>query len=204
MNIQILAETLIIKLGYLGSFILVLLEYANFPIPSEIVLPLIGLFSSKYSLNLFLMIILSTIAGILGSLINYYIGFKYGRNILNVIYKKFIFLKKPIDSAEMYASKYGKNAVLITRVIPIARTAISLIAGIYKIPLNIFILYSSIGISVWNLLLIMLGYFLKSNFNSINIILSKYSITCITIIAIITIVIYINKIIKNTKNITNK
>lgn len=201
MDIQILAETLIIRFGYMGSFILVLLEYANFPIPSEVVLPLIGLFSSEYNLNLFLMIALSTLAGIIGSLINYYIGFRYGRNILNIISEKFAFLKKPLESADFYISQYGKSAVLITRVIPLARTAISLIAGIYKIPLSVFIVYSSIGISVWNIILIMLGYFLKNNFDFIGIILSKYSITCITILVIITLIVSIMKI---AKNITNK
>lgn len=201
MDIQILAETLIIRFGYMGSFILVLLEYANFPIPSEVVLPLIGLFSSEYNLNLFLMIALSTLAGIIGSLINYYIGFRYGRNILNIISEKFAFLKKPLESADFYISQYGKSAVLITRVIPLARTAISLIAGIYKIPLSVFIVYSSIGISVWNIILIMLGYFLKNNFDFIGIILSKYSITCITILVIIILIVSIMKI---TKNITNE
>lgn len=201
MDIQILAETLIIRFGYMGSFILVLLEYANFPIPSEVVLPLIGLFSSEYNLNLFLMIALSTLAGIIGSLINYYIGFRYGRNILNIISEKFAFLKKPLESADFYISQYGKSAVLITRVMPLARTAISLIAGIYKIPLSVFIVYSSIGISVWNIILIILGYFLKNNFDFIGIILSKYSITCITILVIITLIVSIMKI---AKNITNK
>lgn len=199
MNIQILAETLIIDFGYVGSFILVLLEYANFPLPSEMVLPLIGLLSSKYNLNLLLMILLSTIAGIIGSLINYYIGFRYGYSILSTISKKFNFLKKPVESANLYISKYGKNAILITRVVPLARTAISLIAGMYKIPLNVFIIYSAIGISVWNSILIMLGHFLKSNFNFISTILSKYSIICIVIILVVIVISGIKKIIIKDK-----
>lgn len=196
---QIFVETLILEFGYIGSFLLVLLEYANFPIPSELVLPFIGLFSSKYHINLFLIIVLSTIAGVTGSLINYYIGFKYSKNILNIICNKFIFLKESIISAELYISKYGKIAVLITRIVPLARTAISLISGIYKIPLKIFIIYSSIGIFIWNSILIILGYFLNSNFNFVKSIISKYSIFCIVMIVIIITILLIRKFAKINK-----
>lgn len=194
---QVFAETLILEFGYIGSFLLVLLEYANFPIPSELVLPLIGLFSSEYHINLFLIIAISTIAGVTGSLINYYIGFKYGKNLLNILCKKFRFLKEPIISAESYIFKYGKIAVLITRIVPLARTTISLISGIYKIPLKIFILYSSIGIFIWNSILIILGYFLTNNLVFVKSIISRYSIVCIIIIMIIVTIIAIRKFKKN-------
>lgn len=194
MELKEIAEYLITNWSYVGIFLVVFLEYANFPLPSEVVLPLIGILSSQYSINLLFVILVSTVAGMVGSLLNYYIGFKFGENILEIISNKFYFLKKPIEYTRKYTYKYGKNAVLTARLIPIGRTAISLVAGVYKMPLNLFIFFSSIGICIWNSILILLGYILRNNIDKINIILSKYSIVCILIIIIfIFFVIYKNK-----------
>lgn len=197
MDYKTLIEELILNWGYLGTFIVVILEYANFPLPSELVLPMIGVLSAQCNLNLIFMIVASIIAGFIGSISNYYIGYKFGSNILNLISNKFNFLSKPIEYSKLYVDKYGTKSLFTARMIPVARTAISLVAGTYKIPLYIFSIYSISGIFLWNTVLILLGYFLSDNLNIITTILSKYSIICLCLL----MTMFLISIKKKNKNI---
>ena len=91
MEIQSTLEYALLNYTYIGTLLVTLLEYANFPLPSEIVLPLIGVASSQYNISLLNMIITSSFGGIIGSLTNYFIGYKYGESILNIISNKYTF-----------------------------------------------------------------------------------------------------------------
>lgn len=194
MEIQSILEYITVHYGYLGAFILTFLEYSNFPLPSEIVLPLIGAICSSYRLDLIGMIIISSLAGVLGSILNYFLGYKVGVSLLNILSNKYKFLSKPIDYTKEYVKKYEKKAVLTARMIPLARTAISLVAGVYKMSIIHFMIYSFGGILIWNTVLISMGYILKDNFGLIGVILSKYSIVCLVVLAILFIVKYVYKI----------
>ena len=88
MNLEMILEEFIINYGLLSIFILVALEYANLPLPSEVILPLIGMVSFGYELNIIEVIIVSTLGGIFGSLINYYLGYYLGDPIVVYIKKK--------------------------------------------------------------------------------------------------------------------
>lgn len=173
MEIQSILEYITINYGYLGAFIITFLEYSNFPLPSEIVLPLIGALCSNYELNLIGMVIISSLAGVLGSILNYFLGYKIGDSLLKILCRKFKFLTKSINYTKEYVKKYEKKAVFTARMIPLARTAISLVAGVYKMPIIHFALYSFNGILIWNTILISMGYILKDNFSLIGAILSK-------------------------------
>lgn len=190
MEIQSTLEYVFLNYTYIGTLFVTLLEYANFPLPSEIVLPLIGVASSQYNISLLNMIITSSFGGIIGSLTNYFIGYKYGESILNIISNKYTFLKNPIAYAKNYMIDNGRKSVFTARMIPLARTAISLVAGAYKMPLLQFIFYSLNGIVLWNAILITLGYIFRNNFDLIPVILSRYTLLCIVILLIIIIFKY--------------
>ena len=185
MEMQYILEYIFMNYSYIGTLFITLLEYANFPLPSEIVLPLVGVISSQYNISLINMIIISSIGGITGSLTNYFIGYKYGDSVLNILSNKYSFLEKPINYTKNYVLSNGKKSVFTARMIPLARTAISLVAGAYKMPLLQFICYSLSGIFLWNTILITLGYLFRNNFDLIPIILSRYSLICILIIGIV-------------------
>lgn len=161
---------------YLSIFTVIMLEYANAPLPSELVLPLSGAFIIPFDLNLTTVIIISIIGGIIGSLINYYLGLKFGKSIVSWMINKLPKSKKSFDVSYSIFNKYKKTSVLFSRLIPIARTVISIVAGTLKMNCFQFILFSTIGITIWNSILIVSGYIFYDNLNLIVSILSTYSL----------------------------
>ncbi|MDM0911715.1 MAG: VTT domain-containing protein [Clostridium perfringens] len=96
--------------------------------------------------------------------------------------------------------KYGKPAVLLARIVPLTRTYVSLLAGAEKFRLKYFILYSSLGISIWNIFLVSLGYFIGDNLSLINSIMEKYTFVTLAILIIAVIVFIYLKFFKKEKN----
>lgn len=196
MDFNIIIENFILNYGVISIFVLVFLEYANFPIPSEVVLPMIGLIGTQYNINIFILVLLSTLAGILGSLLNYWIGYYFGEKVIRFTIKKFPKTKKSIHTSKTFLQKYSKLSVLVTRFVPIARTAISIVAGVARMKLSDFILFSSIGIFAWNYLLITGGSFLNKLFK-----MEIFSFELILVLLIIAIVILLaKKLIFDFKN----
>lgn len=183
-------------MGYIGIFIVVALEYACFPMSSEILLPLIGMLVYKGELNYLLVVITSILAGIVGSTICYFVGVIGGAPLLNYSKLKFPKTRNVINSLNRWFNRYGKIAVLIARVVPITRTYVSILAGAQKLNYLTFIAYSSIGIAFWNTVLILIGYFLGDNLELITILLKKYSNI---IVLLIIIIIFIRHKIKKRR-----
>lgn len=192
MNLEMILEEFIINYGLLSIFILVALEYANLPLPSEVILPLIGMVSFGYGLNITEVIIVSTLGGIFGSLINYYLGYYLGDPIVVYIKKKIPKTKKSIKASYHFLQKYDKISVFLSRLIPLARTFISIIAGVIRMNVGTFTIYSSLGILIWNSILISAGYIVSDNIEMIGLMISRYSIL-IMIIGLIGVAIYLYK-----------
>lgn len=185
---------------YLLIFAVIMLEYANAPLPSELVLPLSGAVITPFNLNLTTVIVISIIGGIVGSLINYYLGLKFGKSIVSWMINKLPKSKKSFDASYSIFNKYKKTSVLFSRLIPIARTVISIVAGTLKMNCFQFILFSTIGITIWNSILIVSGYIFYDNLNLIISILSTYSLIIKTIGLIILTYICFKYIKKEKKN----
>ena len=184
--------SLVGQLGYLGVFLVIGLEYACFPIPSEIVLPFVGMSIPQTSLHFFPAFIVSILAGLAGSLICYLIGLYGGVTLLNKLCKRHTSLQKAQDTFNNWFTRYGRWAVLFSRVIPLTRTYISLFAGVNRMNLPEFFLYSATGIALWNLILMSLGFYLGNNWNLIEGILNTYSNIILTlgVLAIISFIFY--------------
>ena len=166
MNIDVIGilTEIINRFGYAGIFIATGLEYACFPVSSEFLLPFIGYSVSKGSMSYILAVLSSTIGGVSGSAACYALG-RFGMSFLeNILFKRFEGLRKGIEKAGACFKKYGKQSVLIARVFPIARTYISIPAGMAKMNLGEFLLLSAIGAFVWNSMLIYIGFKLGENF----------------------------------------
>ncbi|MEG0014188.1 MAG: DedA family protein [Cellulosilyticaceae bacterium] len=183
------------NLGYMGIVFIVGLEYACFPIPSEVVLPFVGISVVAGEFTFIRALIASIIGGLLGSLICYAIGFNGGVPLLEWSSKKWPKTKKTIVVLNKWFAKYGNIAVLLTRVFPLTRTYISILAGAEKLRLGTFIGYSLVGIVAWNTLLISLGYFLGDNLALIEQIVRKYSVA-VGILAVIGIGILVLRYFK--------
>ncbi|MBX9138910.1 MULTISPECIES: DedA family protein [unclassified Clostridium] len=147
------------KYGYLFLGIIVFLEYLNLPgLPAGLIMPAAGILVKADGLNFIYTLIISVIAGLLGSFVLYALGHYCGKPILNKWENKFPKSKRAIDKIFMYIDKYGNMGILISRIIPVARTLISLVAGTFNVKLIQFTLYSAIGITIWNFVFIYAGY----------------------------------------------
>ena len=140
-------------------FIIMFLESLNLTgIPSTIILPAIGILISLNNLSIIKILLLTIFASILGNIVFYFISYKFGSKIYDYLYNKFPKLQKCFDKAMNMSNKYGTKICLFGRLIPSIRSWISLVAGIFKVKLRDFLLYSSIGIFIWDILLILVGY----------------------------------------------
>lgn len=180
-----------------GVFLLVMLEYANVPLPSELVLPFVGILVANGKLDFFHAILLSILGGIIGSLINYGLGWYFGNPLIKYILKKFPKTKKSIKKSMYYIQKYNKISVLIARIIPVARTFISIPAGVINMNMYSFIVYSAVGITLWNLFLITLGYLVGNNIHLVSQLLTQYSIVIFLLIIVFIVYLYIRKSASN-------
>lgn len=150
-----------VEYGSIVLFIIVFLEYLNLPgLPSGIIMPAAGLLVAKSDLSFTFILIMSIIAGLLGSWILYFLGSFFGEPTMNWLTKKFPKSQKTIDKSNMYINKYGNKGVFITRLIPVARTIVSFAAGFVKMNFFSFSIYSTFGIAIWNFVYILAGYLL--------------------------------------------
>ena len=190
--------------GYLCVFILVFIEYANAPLPSEVVLPLIGFLITDGYMKFIPALIVSIVAGALGSLINYMIGRYFREWTMKVIISKSEKLETSLRESMKWINKYGNLSVMLGRVIPLIRTIISIPAGLVKMPIGEYILFSSIGIGIWNGILISMGVIFAGNIGKITALIKNYSvIMLVLIIVLIAVIMLKNKSRKQKNSIKN-
>jgi len=160
-------EKYISQFGYLAIFILMFLESACIPIPSEVTMPFGGFLASIGNLNLVLVTLVGSIANLFGSYAAYYIGKFGGRSFIEK-YGKYVFLRKEeIDKAERWFNHRGELTVFLTRLLPGIRTFISLPAGIAEMNLTKFSIYTILGVVPWCFLLAYFGYIFGENWQII-------------------------------------
>lgn len=181
-----------IHMGYIGIFFFMLIEYASIPIPSELILPFFGISVAEGHISMIGIIVVSTLAALLGSLICYYIGYFGGSALIETVKRKFPSTEVYLDKLAGWFAKYGKESVLVARLMPVVRTYVSLLAGAEKIKIIPFVIYSTIGILIWNLILILLGYYIGHNLALINTILGRYT-DAVVAITVIVVIVYIVK-----------
>lgn len=156
------------QLGYGGIFFLMMLESMVVPVPSEFVMPFAGFLVAQGKFNFILVIIVSTIGSVTGSLICYYIG-KTGGLILVEKYGKYVLVgTEDIKKTEEWFSKRGEFTVFFARLIPVIRHLISLIAGVGKMNVKKFILYTILGAALWNSILTYLGIILGQHWDEVS------------------------------------
>ena len=166
-----LVSDIVDRLGYLGLALLVAIENAFPPIPSEVILPLAGYNVYLGRMSFPLVIIATTLGSVLGSLLLYAIGSWLGKDRLRALvirYGHFFLLKESdMDKADAWFQRYGGVAVLIGRVVPMVRSLISIPAGIERMPVMRFIALTAIGSAVWNTLLVGAGWILGTQWDRV-------------------------------------
>jgi len=148
-------------LGAVGVGLMVLLENLFPPIPSELVLPLAGFLAGQGRMQLVLVIAAATVGSVVGALLLYWAGAALGRNRLRRIADRLPLVEVgDLERAESWFANHGARAVLIGRLIPVVRSLISVPAGLERMPLPLFTVYTALGSAVYNSVLVLAGYWL--------------------------------------------
>jgi membrane protein DedA with SNARE-associated domain len=153
--------------GYFGVFVLMVMESMVLPVPSEAVMPFAGFLAASGKFNFLLVILFSSLGSIIGSLISYYIGFHGGNKILKKYGKYLLLDEEDLAKTEKWFSKKGEITVLFSRFIPVVRHLISIPAGIGKMDLKKFVIFTLIGATLWNTFLAYLGFVLGKHWEEV-------------------------------------
>lgn len=149
------------KYGAIAIFIIVLLEYMNLPgFPAGVIMPLSGIMASKGNIHFFWVMVITVAAGLTGSLLLYLLGRKGGTIFLNAYTKKFPKQKETIEKNLAWIRERGSVGVFVAKLIPMIRTIVSIPAGVLKMNLGKYIISSTLGIFLWNLVFVGAGYLL--------------------------------------------
>lgn len=173
------------KIGYLGIFIGMFLESTVVPIPSELVMIPAGLAASNGDMNLFLVIFYGLLGNVLGAIFAYYISMSLGRVVLFRVGKYFFLKPENIVRIESFFKKHGEISVFIGRLVPGARHFISIPAGVAKMNISKFILYTTLGSAIWTSVLAIIGYLVGKNQDLIHEYLSLIIIACLIFVALL-------------------
>ncbi len=182
------------SIGYMGVFILMTLESAALPVPSEVVMPFAGYLAYTGVFDLFLVGFVGAAGCMCGSILSYMVGLKGGRPFLVKYGKYFFFDHKHLELAERWFVKHGDKAIFFSRLLPVVRTFISLPAGIGKYSLGKLTIYSFLGSLPWCFGLAYIGFRLGPYWK--NLILFFNELDIVVIAALVLLGIYFWKIRK--------
>lgn len=175
--------------GYIGICFLIALENIFPPIPSEVILTFGGFLTTYSNLGPLGVIISATIGSLIGAIALYYLGYFFSDKLEK------LFKMDDIKKANNWFKEKGYKAVLYCRFVPIVRSLVSIPAGINKMNMPIFLLYTSIGTIIWNTVLVYAGVFLGDNWSYFAGVISRYSkVVLVFIILVILVRIWIKRI----------
>lgn len=161
------ATLIIEKTGYAGIAVLMTLESMVAPIPSEAVMPFAGFLWYEGTLTFWGVIVSATAGSMMGSWISYYLGAYAGRPFVRKFGKYLLLNEHHLEQTEKFFAKYGEKAIFISRFVPVVRHLISLPAGVGRMNMVKFSLYTLCGAALWNGFLAWLGYQLGANWHTI-------------------------------------
>jgi membrane protein DedA with SNARE-associated domain len=180
--------------GYIGVALWVAIESVIIPIPSEIVLPFAGFLAADPGSiepltgarwNIPLLVLFATIGSLIGALVAYAIGFYGGRPVLIRWGRLLRFTEEDLDKTEAFFARWGNAAAFLGRMVPVVRSLVSFGAGVGRMRMGPFILFTVLGSIPWNLFLVLAGYVLGENWVEIGEFLKRYEYLVLGVLAII-------------------
>jgi membrane protein DedA with SNARE-associated domain len=182
-------------LGYLGIFLLMLLESVFPPIPSELIIPFAGFSVASGTLDFWLVLVSATLGAVIGMLPWYFAGRLFGLGRVRMLadrYGRWLTLNAAeIDTATAWFRRFGPVIVLVGRLIPLIRTLISIPAGLAKMPLWQFLAFSTLGALVWNSILVGAGFILAEHYHAVEVFLDPAT----TIVLCLVVLVYLFRLI---------
>jgi len=177
--------TLVIShLGYPGVFLLMALESACIPIPSEFIMPFSGFLVATGEMNFWLVVLMGSFGNLGGSWLAWWVGHKGGRPLVEKYGKYVLLSHHDLNVADKYFNKYGQSTVFFIRLLPVIRTFISLPAGISKMDFKKFSLYTFVGVIPFTTALTYAGLKLRENWDSLQPYFHKFDLVIILFLAL--------------------
>jgi membrane protein DedA with SNARE-associated domain len=186
------AVDLMDTMGAVGAGLAIAAENLFPPLPSEVILPLAGFTASRGDMNLAAAIVWTTIGSVVGALIWYAVGAAVGRDRTRSILAALPLVKmSDVDKAEGWFAKHGVKTIFFGRMIPIFRSFISIPAGVERMSLPVFLLFTGLGSLIWNSVFILLGYQLGQNWDAVEgyIGILQYAVIAAVVIAVAAFVV---------------
>lgn len=186
-------------LGYGGVVLMMAIESACIPLPSEIIMPFAGYLVHTGEFSLFWVSFAGAVGCVIGSVLAYWVGIWGGRPFIEKYGKYVLITKHDLDIADNFFQKYGNTAVFVSRLLPIVRTFISLPAGIAKMNFPKFIAYTFFGSLPFCYLLAYIGKKLGENWNTLGVYFHKFDLV-IGAVALIVIIWFVKRHLGIKKN----
>jgi len=171
-------------LGYPGLFLLMLVESCGILMPSEVIMPFSGFLVADGKMNFWIIVLLGALGNLAGSLLAYWIGWKGGRPLIEKYGKYILLSKHDLDLADRWFTNYGSATTFFGRVLPIVRTFISFPAGIAKMDIRKFAIFTFLGAFLWCIPLTYAGVKMGENWEQIRAYLHKFDLTVGILIAV--------------------
>lgn len=177
--------------GYAAVFVLMALESACIPIPSEVTMPVGGFLASAGRLDFYVVGLMGVLGNVVGSWIAYAVGATVGRDVV-LRWGRYVRLRPhDLDRAERWFAEHGEGAVFWSRLLPVVRTFISLPAGVGRMPIVRFTVYTTLGCVPWSFGLTAGGYFLGRNWERLakNVELAAFVVAGLIVVGAVVLII---------------
>jgi membrane protein DedA with SNARE-associated domain len=168
--------------SYLGIVIMMAIESANIPLPSEAIMPTAGLLVQQGKMNLHFAALAGAIGCLLGSIPSYFLGLYGGRPFVQKYGKYILVSEHDLEAADKWVDRWGDWAFFICRMLPVVRTFISFPAGVLKAHFGIFCLFTFVGSLVWCYFLTWVGIMFGQNMEMFTNIWHKFDIAIVAIV----------------------
>ena len=149
--------------GYPGIIVLMFLESSFFPFPSEVVIPPAGYLASQGEMSLSLVIASGIAGSVLGACFNYWLAVKWGRPLFERYGRYVLLTPAALERSEQFFARHGHISTFVGRLLPGIRQYISLPAGLARMNLPVFIVFTALGAGIWVVVLALSGYLIGNN-----------------------------------------
>lgn len=182
-NLLYAVHVVIGDLGYAGIMLMMAIESANIPLPSELVLPYAGYFVQQGRMNLHLAAWAGAIGCVLGSVPSYWLGLRGGRRFLARHGRWLLLSPSDLEASERWVSRYGDWAFFLCRMLPVVRTFISLPAGVLRARFAPFVAFTFLGSLIWSYALVYAGVVFGRHLDAFTRLWHRFDATIMAVLA---------------------
>lgn len=186
------------RLGYGGIVLLMAIESACIPLPSEIIMPFSGYLVSTGAMDLWLVGLAGAVGCVLGSIVAYYAGAWGGRPFIEKYGKYILISHHDLDLADRWFQRHGDITIFLGRLLPVIRTFIAFPAGVARMNMWRFNLYTFVGSYIWSVALAWIGMKLGEHWNTLGVYFHRFD-AAIGVILLIAIVWYVRRHLQHMK-----